>query len=519
MSEFKPIASRLPSIASLARVALRTIALAVCFAYSLPIALAAAPSTPVAKKPNLLLIIADDHGGETLGIAGDPRQATKNIDRLAKEGVYFDHAFCNSPLCTPSRQSLITGKLPHAVGVTRLSTRLPDSVLTMGEWFSRQGYRTAAIGKMHFNSFSYHGFGERIDIQHWKRHLELEPPKDGDHRWPWRPFVDSPAVWLNANGKNSGVPIESMMSYYFASTAIQWMNGEKGVRPFALILSLYDPHAPFNFPRHWYTRNRASQFSAPALSDADLEEQPDVFRPLKPDQVRGIQASYYNSVSFMDSQVGRVIRGLDESNLGEDTLVVYLGDNGYMLGQHGRFEKHCLYEPAIRVPLILRWTGHLPAGERKIELVELADVLPTILSLMRLPAPPGIQGIDLQPLIRGTPDAPHHDVVFSEYCETEEAMVRSSRFKLIVGSGRRPRKDGYQRSSTKLGPYQKLFDLIDDPGETRDLSNNPNFDATRQALLDQMQQRLVTTWTNPEPIPAGLTQLETIHWCLIPRDR
>jgi len=117
--------------------------------------------------PNLLLIVADDHGGGTLGIEGDPRRATPNLDALARQGALFERAYCNSPLCTPSRQSLITGKLPHSIGVTRLSTRLSDDVLTMGEWFRDRDYDTLAIGKMHFNGPSAHGFAVRIDTPDW----------------------------------------------------------------------------------------------------------------------------------------------------------------------------------------------------------------------------------------------------------------------------------------------------------------------------------------------------------------
>ena len=120
-------------------------------------------------EPNLLVIIADDHGGGTLGIEGDPRRATPNLDALARQGVLFERAYCNSPLCTPSRQSLITGKLPHSIGVTQLTTRLSDDALTIGEWLRNLDYRTLAIGKMHFNGPSAHGFTVRIDTPDWER--------------------------------------------------------------------------------------------------------------------------------------------------------------------------------------------------------------------------------------------------------------------------------------------------------------------------------------------------------------
>jgi arylsulfatase A-like enzyme len=121
-------------------------------------------------------------------------------------------------------------------------------------------------------------------------------------------------------------------------------------------------------------------------------------------------------------------------------------------------------------------------------------------------------------LIRGKPGARGHDAVFSEYPENEEAMIRSRRFKLIVGTGRRLRKDGYHTGKPLPGPYQRLFDLVDDPAETRDLSDDPRHQAVKDDLLRQMYVRMTTTRDGLEPVPAGLPTLEAIHWCLVPRD-
>jgi choline-sulfatase len=469
-------------------------------------------------RPNLLLIIADDHGGETLGIEGDPRRATPNLDALARQGVFFRRAYCNSPLCTPSRQSLITGKLPHAAGVTLLNTRLSADVLTMGEWFRDLDYRTAAIGKMHFNGPSTHGFALRLDTEDWNEYLREHPPRGGDHRRPWRPFRDPAAVWLNAGCRPAGLPTGSMQSTYLVDRALEYLQ-QRGDRPFALIVGFHDPHSPFAFPDDWDRRFRPEGFPVPPVSERDRREQPEVFASLTPEDVRGIQAAYYTSLSFVDSQIGRLIRGLDDLNLSDRTLVVYVGDNGYMLGQHGRFEKHCLYEPAVRIPLIVRWTGSITAGRGVDDLVEMVDVLPTIYGLLRLPAPPGLQGLDLEPLVLSRSGARGHDDVLSEYLENEEAMVRTARYKLIVGTGRRLRQDGYQTGKPLPGPYQRLFDLVDDPGETRDLADDPRHQPVKADLLHRMHRRLTSTRDGLEPIPPGLSELETIHWCLIPRDR
>ncbi len=484
-----------------------------------PMVLLAQQDGALAARPNLLVILADDHAAWTLGIDGDPRRATPNLDALARQGTLFKRAYCNSPLCTPSRQSLITGLLPHSIGVTQLATRLSDQALTLGEWLHELDFATVAIGKMHFNGPSGHGFEVRIDTPDWERSLREHPPRGGDGRRPWRPILDPARDWLNADARPMGLPSESMQSTFFVERAIEFLR-KKHDRPFAMIVSFYEPHSPFHFPDGWRGRFRAGQFATSPISARDRREQPEIFASLTDDDVRGIQAAYFTSLSFVDSRIGRLIEALDETELSDRTLVVYAGDNGYMLGQHGRFEKHCFYEPAVRIPMIMRWPGRIESGHRVMDLVEMVDVMPTVLHLLHLPVPPDLQGVDLTPLLEGKPGAKGHDVVFSEYLENEEAMVRSARYKLIVSTGRRLRQDGYQPAEPwRLpGPYQRLYDEIDDPQEATDLSDDPAHASIKEDLLSRMYQRMTTTRAGLEPIPAGLSRLETIHWCLVPRD-
>ena len=248
-------------------------------AWHRPTRIQAYRALPGKDAPNLLLIVADDLSGLYLGAAGDPRGATPNIDALARQGVIFERAFCNSPLCTPSRQSFITGLLPHAVGVTRLETPLPESAMTLGNWLGVLGYRTAAIGKMHFNGPSTHGFETRIDVDDWLDNLRrTSPAAAAITACPCRPFVDPPAVWLNARCQDDGLPAEAMESTFFVDRAIDYMKQNRD-QPFAMVVSFYDPHAPFRFPREWHgtlPARRSSPYSP--ISDRDREEQPKIFR-------------------------------------------------------------------------------------------------------------------------------------------------------------------------------------------------------------------------------------------------
>ncbi|WP_165075847.1 sulfatase family protein [Paludisphaera rhizosphaerae] len=497
--------------------ALRTATLLALMALGLAVDTSRA-AEPLRRPPNLLLIVDDDQAAETMGIEGDAHGATPNLDGLARQGSYFRRAYCNNPLCTPSRQSFISGKLPHATGVTRLPTALPESVRTLGHMLGERGYRTAAVGKMHFNDTSNHGFALRRDYAEWLKHLGAHPPPAGDNRKPWRPMVDPTADWLNSGVEDAGLDTGSMDATYFVNRAVRFMKEEPG-RPFALVVSFYEPHAPFHFPVEYRGRFHPDQFAAPPVSVRDRFEQPTVFCGLEPRHVRGIQASYYTSLAFVDEQIGRLVRTLDDNGLGNDTLVVFLSDNGYMLGRHGRFEKHCFYESAVRVPLLFRQPGRIPTDRRVGEMVELVDVLPTILALLGQPAPPGLHGRDMSGLVLGRPGAVGRSVVFSEYNENEEAMARTDRYKLIVGSGRRPRKDGYAPAHPPTGPYERLFDVQADPNEDHDLSAEPAFAAVKVELTRSLAERFRATWEGPEPVPACLSDRGVVEWCLTPRDK
>ncbi len=205
------------------------------------------------------------------------------------------------------------------------SSRWPNGCATLN-------YETAAIGKMHFNGPSSHGFALRVDTPDWERHLREHPPRGGDHRRPWRPFCRSGREWLNAAGHSAGLPVESMQSTYFVDRAIEFLSGRRD-KPFFLVVSFYDPHSPFQFPRDWQAAicARGTLRSRPYRSVTGASSLPSSPRS-PPIEVRGIQAAYFTSLSFVDAQVGRLIQALDAAGLAQDTLVVYVGDNGYMLG-------------------------------------------------------------------------------------------------------------------------------------------------------------------------------------------
>ncbi len=470
-----------------------------------------------AKGPNILIILGDDHAADTLGCYGDPHGATPRIDGLAKQGVSFRRAYCNAPVCTASRQSLITGKLPHAVGVTRLQTPLPATAVTLGDWLGDRGYLTAAYGKMHFNSQLKHGFKDRIDTSDWETHRRANPSRPKDHVVPWRPFKDPVTVWLNADVNSYGLLDASMEATYFTKKAVEFFDQHRS-DPFLMVLGYNEPHSPFKFPDDCLHRFKPEEFQARPVSEADRRAMPKVFRGITPEQTQGIEAAYYTSISYLDSKVGQVLDALDASGMAENTIVVYLGDNGYLRGHHGRFEKHCFYEQAVRVPLIIRWPKHLAAGTQIDELIEHVDLLPSLLELVGISPPPDIQGHSFAALAQGIPGEGGRRYVFSEYLENEEAMLCDRRFKLIIGSGRRRRREGFVTDDPTPGPYEHLYDRETDPNEDADLAERPAFAEKKRELTDALFERITKTRNTNDQPPADLDQLETIRWCLVPKD-
>ncbi len=483
----------------------------------------AASQTQTRRKPNFLFILADDHAGYVLGCDGNPYARTPNLDRLASEGVRFAAHHCNSPVCTPSRQSFLTGQLPHAAGVTVLSTPLAPDKPTLARQFQRAGYQTAVFGKMHFNrpaQRGLHGFDVMMTEGEisgaWMSEVRPHPLSGSIRTKPaqWRPFRDPARIWLNADKLPIARYDEESRGTYIARKAIQYLE-ENRDRPFALWTSFQEPHSPFDFPVEDRDLFPASQFPVPRAGPEDAWQIPKIFRGLSEDDKRGIAAAYYTSVAFLDRNVGRVLDALRRLRLEEDTFVVYMADHGYSLGQHGRFEKHCGYEPALRVPLIMRYPGRLHSGVVH-DLTEHVDVPATIVDLMGLEDLPVTHGRSLRSYLEGRRPGDRRDHIFSEYLENEEAYIKTSAWKYILCSGKRARQDGYEVDVPTPGRYRRLYDLSKDPGEFTDVASKHADLITKfdRLLLDRFR----STHPDRELEPQRVSREEAIEFYLRPRD-
>ena len=447
------------------------------------------------ERPNVLLICADDHAAHVFGAYGNQQVRTPHLDRLAAGGMRFDRAYCNSPVCTASRAAFITGRYPRTLGVTQLRTPLPDEEVTLAEMLGAAGYATAVIGKTHFNSKLTHGFellvGDREFQTHMKSRGQRELPAGMAVLPPWRPFRVPATEWLNSEVLPYGAVDADMKGTFFAEQACAYLS-ETHTRPFFLYLSFQEPHSPFHFPVEFAGRYSADEFEVPHVAADDQWQVPAIFRDLTEQQKRGIVASYYTSVEYLDQNVGRVLEALAASPYADNTVIVYIGDHGYMLGEHGRFEKHCMFEPAVRSPLLVIDAQRVEAGTSSDCLVEFIDIVPTLLERCGVPIPEQVQGRSFGAVLAGQTDE-HRDVVFVEYAENAEAMLATKRWKFIYGAGNRRREDGYDPGGELPGPTVQLYDREQDPDELNNLAKQPEQKSRVDAFMEQLHATLLET--------------------------
>jgi choline-sulfatase len=455
---------------------------------------------PEVQYQNIVLIIGDDHSANVLGTYGNEAIRTPNLDRMASNGIQFNQAYSNAPLCSASRQSFLTGLYPHAAGVTLLRSPLDEDKITIADHLNQYGYTSAIIGKNHFNDWSQpsnHGFDYKIERKDYNQFIETtdvpDVPDTFATRPPWKPFRDHARTWLNADMLPGGQYDEFDIGTWYANQAA-WFIEENQKSPLLLWVGFHEPHSPFNFPVEYRQRYQPDEVPYPTGSPEDDRWIPQVFRDLTEEERKGIIASYYTSVEYLDKNVGIILDKLESLGLTENTLVMYIGDHGYLLNDHKRFEKHMMWEPAVRSPLIVQGGGQLETGREVDALTEYVDLVPTMLEAVDIAPIEGLQGKSLLPLLKGDTSG-HKDYVFSEFLADNKAMVRGERFKYIFTTGRRDLQQGYATGYPAPGITHRLYDVINDPDETTNLYANPEY----QQEVERMQEVMIQWFEETHP--------------------
>ncbi len=472
------------------------------------------PAAPPPPRPNILWICTDQQRFDTLGALGNPHIRTPNLDRLASEGVAFTNAYCQSPICTPSRASFLTGCYPSAIRVNRNGGAAPPAAPPLvTRLLAEAGYDCGLVGKFHLSAA--HGRSEaRADdgyrVFEWSHHPRPEPELPSDANAYLRWLADQGVAWEVAYGAETpagwsaaSLQPEELVARYHQSAlygpgiAARWHQttwcaeraiaflSERRDGPWALSVNPFAPHPPIDPPPEYLARVDPATMPLPRFRPADLAQQEALAaidfqtrpRPPAAYDARRMIAAYYAQIEHLDAEVGRILDALEDTGQRENTMVVFMSDHGEMLGDHGLRLKGCrFYEGLVHVPLIVSWPGQLGKGRRSDALVELLDLAPTLLEVAGLPLPAHIQGRSLLPLLTGqAAPGQHRAFVRCEYHDalalpggSRATMIRDERHKLVVYHGQ------------GLG---ELYDLRDDPDEFHNLWDDPARAAQKLDLL------------------------------------
>lgn len=410
-------------------------------------------------EPNLLVIMADEHAPMFSSTYGHPIVQTPNLDALAADGVTFDAAYCNSPLCVPSRMSLMTGRYPHEVQAWDNTMPLRSDVPTWAHHARARGYDAVLSGKQHFiGPDQLHGFRAQLaqDLHARRRH-PIFPWDEGVRNLRGEP-------WSEIDRAGAGTAQHTKVDDAVEAAAIEYLrDAARSTSPWAACVSFIAPHFPLIAPQEYWDRYDGD-IDLPDEPAGSLESRPPYitrmatmfgFEEYGPDAVRRGRRAYYALVSYIDAKIGRLLTTLQETDQRENTIVVYTSDHGDMLGCHGLWRKSNFYEQSARVPLVLSWPAGMPRRARVDDPVTLVDLIATISSLV-LDGAMDTSGTDLTALARGDADAVAPPCAFSEYLAHgvlgPAAMIREGYLKLILSAADPP----------------TLFDLRADPGEFAD---------------------------------------------------
>ena len=473
----------------------------------------------MSARPNILWYCTDQQRFDTIAALGNPYIHTPNLDRFVSQSAAFTQAYCQSPICTPSRASFLTGMYPSAVGVNgngfqtfprHYQERLISKVL------HDAGYDCGLIGKLHLAS-AFLRREERVDDgydyfqyshdhkggnERGNEYVEWIKAQGVDHNTVLQPRgIASTDDYRNSHAdptfggfseptpENDNAPPHLHQTHWCTEKAIEFIKRNREPdKPWFLSVNPFDPHPPFDAPYEYYRRYEPESLPGAHFVDGDLEHQRRLEaagidfqnRARHPDefQHKRMQASYYAMIELLDDEFGRLVDFLDSSGLRDDTIIIFMSDHGEMLGDHGLALKGCrFYEGLARVPLMISWPGRIQPQVTD-DLIELVDIAPTLYELLGMDLPLYLQGRSAAALLReGASDSPHRDFARAEYYaaanladETHATMLRDRRWKLVV----------YHQKG-----ICELYDLDADPWEHKDLSGDSAYADVKWRLLQR----------------------------------
>ena len=470
-------------------------------ALSLAVVLLSAACGTAAEKMNVLFIVSDDLTNNTLGCYGSAVCKSPNIDKLAAKGVRFDRAYCQFPLCNPSRASFLTGLRPDTIRVYENATQFrknkPDAQ-SLGQTFQKGGYFVARVGKLyHYGVPGQIGTDGLDDPPSW---MKVVNPRGRDKDDEEKDLIFT----LNPGGKGSGRFGGTLSWLAAGGTDDEQTDGKTAAevvklleankdRPFFLACGFFRPHTPYVAPKAYFDMYPADKIALPKVPANHQDGHPEAaFGSAKKEQAKltdplrkeALQA-YYAATTFMDAQVGKVLDALDKLKLADKTIVVFISDHGYHLGEHGLWQKMSVFENSARVPMIVydpRAKGNGRASGRTVELI---DLHPTLAELCGLPAPK-LDGASVKSLL-DDPAAKWDRPAFTQVSRGTPTATGEQTGKNPWFMGRSVRTERYRYTEWDGGKKGvQLYDYAADPGEVTNLAADPKHaDAVRalKALL------------------------------------
>lgn len=419
-----------------------------------------------ARPYNVLLLMSDEHNPRVLGAYGDPLVRTPHLDSLAATGVRFTAAYCQNPICVPSRVALVSGRMPSNLNTFgNTANQKYENVTTMADLFVRAGYQAAWFGKTHWGNprFPETGGGNA------NKRSAKEEQDESLSRLPQDSMV---STW----------PVEKNAEHATAGEALAFLEQNKA-RKFFLGVSFVKPHFPFTIQQQYYDLYKG-KVSPPRASPKLIAELPALSKEEREKynhagateaDIMRTKAIYYGMVTYVDDEFGRILKKLDELGLRENTIIVYTADHGEMLGDRGIWYKNSFYDGSVTIPFIWSFPKALPQGRVVRTPAMNMDVLPTLADLCGLPQPAGVEGTSLLPVLQGKDEGANRIALSENYRGNFGGrMIRTARWKYFF----------YTNGE------EYLYDLENDPLEESNLITDPQ----HRKLADDLKARATAGW-------------------------
>jgi choline-sulfatase len=450
----------------------------------------AAASKPSGKPPHILFIMVDQMTPFMTSVYGQKAAITPNLDRLAQRGMVFDNAYCNAPLCVPSRMSMFAGRLPNNIEVWDNASEFKAETPTFAHYLRRAGYHTAVSGKVHFiGPDQYHGLDERLTPCIYPTHFTFMHPWSKGPYWIQGTSIQ---VGLAKPGvsETNGQLVFDDLTFSRAMDKLRDHALTAKDRPLFLNVSFTQPHDPYCAPKRLLDRYRDVPIPMPKPHD-DIRKLSPTYEWVRivhgldretpsPEKVRECRRSYLAMCTWLDEKVGLLMGELERLGMADNTMVVFASDHGDMVGEKGQWFKRIYLEWSARIPLIVSWPGRVAAGKRSSALVSLVDLLPTFAEAAGIAVTTPVDGRSLLPLMDGREDGRDREVI-GDYCG--EATIEPVRM---------VRRGDYKYIATNANPPQ-LFDLKKDPDENVNVAGRREYADAEKAL----HARAVRDWDGP----------------------